>query len=138
MEGKKSVLVRQTVYAVEKFIPTQCPSCRNKFHRNSQDGYLLWTYWIHEPREVREEIRSSIQPTGVGIATELISCGKCHNVTMRALLERRTYENRADAEAALAEGFMNLTTACRVGKERLRGVEVVTCLGPQKGLVRSR
>jgi len=72
------------------------------------------------------------------LATELISCGKCHNVTLRVMLERRTYENRADAEAAVAEGFVNLTTARREAKKKLRGAEVVAYLGPKKGLVTNR
>lgn len=126
MEGKKSVLVRQTVYVVEKFAPTHCPKCSNSFAKNSQDGYLLFTFWQHDTIEHIRAIAKSIQCPA--IATDLIACGKCQNVTLRVLIERRTCVKKSSAQRALQEGFVNLTTTTYTGKKRLRGNQVVRFL----------
>lgn len=98
----------QTVYMVEKFIPTQCPnpSCFNEFKQNGADGYYFATYWMHEPREVTERISASISHPWV--ATDLIVCGKCRNVTVRVKIEDCVVATREDAEALLNEGYVNL------------------------------
>lgn len=106
----------QIAYRVEKFIPTACPNpkCFNPFTENSEQGFLLGTYWLHETRERAEAILKSI--SFPGLKTDLIVCGKCHNVVMRVMIEEREYLTCQEAEKAVqAEGFVNLTEAEVVG-----------------------
>ena len=121
MKKQKKTVV-QTVYEVVKFSPTQCPNCRNPFTRNSQGGYLVYKFWEHDlPKTATGFAKSFAFP---GLYTDLISCGKCQNVTIRIMHARRLYEKKADAEKAVVrEGFVNLVTAERWGKKKLRGYE---------------
>lgn len=99
---------KQTVYRVEKFIPTRCPNpkCYNEFKQSGKDGYYYHTYWMHEPREVTEQVQQSIHSDWV--STDLIVCAKCQNVTLRVQLEEWVFATRGEAELALLQGFANL------------------------------
>lgn len=101
------------VYRVEKFIPATCPNpkCFNPFTENSDSGFLLGTYWMHENKERARAIAESIRHQGLN--TDLIVCGKCRNVVMRVMIEERYCETKEEAEKAVAEdGFVNLVE-CR-------------------------
>ena len=108
-------MTRETQFRVEKFIPTQCPMCRNSFRENSDEGFLLGTYWRHLSVDVVQTIAQSI--ASHGLRTDLVLCGKCKNVTLRVVVEERTFDRREEAEAAVCEGFANLQEAETLGGE---------------------
>lgn len=116
----------QTVWAVEKFIPTRCPApqCWNKFQKCSKGsgGYFLGTFFLHETLETSGIILRSISCPHLG--TDLIVCAKCKNVTLRVNLEQRRYAKREDATAALKEGFRNLHALEVFGNHQIRGRDV--------------
>lgn len=130
-EQNKREHQRQIIFCVEKFIPTRCPKpgCGQAFAKNGKDGYLLATYWLHETREESDAILKSIRCPG--LYADLIVCGKCHNVTLRVMVEERKYEKREDAERAVAEeGFANLGTGQAVGNMCIKGVRIHRSLPP--------
>ena len=128
----------QTIYVVERFLPTMCPNpqCLQEFKERGENGYFIGTYWLHERREVVERIKKSITALhSPGPATDLIVCGKCHNITLRVLLEERTYQYERDAEQACKEeGFVPAYTAEARGDMRVRGMRRTLFQSPRRYL----
>ena len=127
-------------FLVSKFIPTHCPLCLNPFQENAdgENGFLIWTFWKEQNDQREKLFARSIgwatepsEPTTFAFAapldsanvyhqstlTDMIRCGKCRNVTLRFIFERRLCTDRAEAERLIAEeGFTILQGAVSDGR----------------------
>lgn len=104
----------QTHYNVDKYVPTYCPKCLNRFNENGKNGFYILSYRDKDYTELRNAINiPKLEPTWV-------ICAKCRNITMQILLESRRYISKVEAERACAEeGFSCLTEYESCGKEAI-------------------
>lgn len=88
---------KKTMFRVEKFIPNECPKCRQKFLKEGKTYTRLFGDIVDGRKVVRET-------TGY----DIIICEKCKNCTARIKLEACQLADRREAEALLESGFVNL------------------------------
>jgi len=94
----------QTMYCVEKFLPTECPKCRQPFRQDGPDYTRLLGDIIDGRKVVRETN-----------GYDIIICNRCENSTARVLLESWQVGDRERAAKLLQKGFVNLQQVTAFG-----------------------
>lgn len=129
---------QRIAFSVEKFIPTHCPNVRclnpfdvnpigefdlagiNPFNRFPRKGYSLVAWWKADDHDPARKIFPAAYKQQ-GLASDVVICNACSNHTLRVLIEYRVYVDKADAVAALDQGFVNLQSVSQTGTHAEEG-----------------
>lgn len=83
------------MYRVEKFAPSECPKCRQKFKKEGKDWTTLLGYIINGKKVMRQD------------GYPVIICSKCNNHTIIVRLESYQFSDSKAARRLLKQDFVN-------------------------------
>ena len=90
-------VAKKKMWYLEKFLPIECPKCRQAFKAEGVDYSLLFGDIVDGQKTVRETKGYNI-----------IICSKCRNFTARFPLESWQVGDAQRAQELVREGFVNL------------------------------